>query len=215
MQSDNTSMKPPPRRKACEDCSKSKRRCDLGLPACSRCSKLSLVCHYQFPPQRAMGRPPANVAAGLDDANLDLPLLDDGMLADPLPYTEHLDLPFVDDGLVSDARPYLVTLQSSSKIASVADPVNFDLFNPAESRLQYIVELFKSAPSRMVLENSTPWCHPLLYSDQVPKSIHGSFFCKPLPPVEFHSTTNFALMTYGTPRCICCMCNVHCQERRK
>lgn len=37
---------PRSRRKACEECSRSKTRCDSGLPACHRCSTLSRLCIY-------------------------------------------------------------------------------------------------------------------------------------------------------------------------
>jgi hypothetical protein len=166
MQSESTSTgrcrQAPPRRKACEDCSKSKRRCDLATPARSRCSKLGLVCHYLVPPQRAIGRASATATAGLETAMNGLPPLDDDILAEALLYTEDLDLPFMDDALNSGSQTFPITPQSSSKVATLSNAVTVDLFNPAGSRLHYTVEIFKSAPSRLVSENSTPWCHALL-----------------------------------------------------
>jgi hypothetical protein len=41
------------------------------------------------------------------------------------------------------------------------------------SRLNYGISELKMAPSRMVLENQTPWSHPLLYEDKMPASMHG------------------------------------------
>lgn len=38
------------RRTACSACSSAKRRCDSGVPACSRCTKQSLECTYRYPP---------------------------------------------------------------------------------------------------------------------------------------------------------------------
>ena len=37
---------PPPRRKSCLACIKSKRRCTLELPACQRCAQRNFVCKY-------------------------------------------------------------------------------------------------------------------------------------------------------------------------
>ena len=42
----STSSPPPPRRKSCSECAKAKRRCDLGNPTCSRCTKQNLDCVY-------------------------------------------------------------------------------------------------------------------------------------------------------------------------
>ncbi|OLN87528.1 hypothetical protein CCHL11_06133 [Colletotrichum chlorophyti] len=41
---------PPPRRKTCVACTKAKRRCDHGQPACLRCSRRKIDCVYQSPP---------------------------------------------------------------------------------------------------------------------------------------------------------------------
>ncbi|OOF91400.1 hypothetical protein ASPCADRAFT_155117 [Aspergillus carbonarius ITEM 5010] len=46
--------RPPPRKKACQGCTKSKVRCDLERPACSRCRSLGRPCEYP-------ARPPAEV----------------------------------------------------------------------------------------------------------------------------------------------------------
>lgn len=39
---------PPPRRKSCLACIKAKRRCDLGQPACLRCTQRLLECRYDL-----------------------------------------------------------------------------------------------------------------------------------------------------------------------
>ena len=40
---------PPLRRKSCGACVRAKRRCDLGRPACARCSQLHIRCRYSGP----------------------------------------------------------------------------------------------------------------------------------------------------------------------
>ncbi|RLL95974.1 hypothetical protein CFD26_101363 [Aspergillus turcosus] len=41
------------RKTSCRACVVAKRRCDLGLPGCSRCRKKSIACHYPYPPPQA------------------------------------------------------------------------------------------------------------------------------------------------------------------
>jgi hypothetical protein len=166
----------PPRRKACEDCSKSKRRCDLDLPACSRCSKLGLDCHYHVPPRKAIGRAKFAAVDDLDTANSCPPQLDVDVLDDCLHYNESLDLPFMEEPPKSGPVTYPMDLLLNSEVMSIADPVSIDLFNPNGSRLHYTIEIFKSSPARIVHENSTSWCHSLLYKDLMPKSMHGTSF---------------------------------------
>jgi hypothetical protein len=43
----------------------------------------------------------------------------------------------------------------------------------AYSRMTYPIEQMKHAPSTMVLENRTPWCHHLLYEDEMPRVLQG------------------------------------------
>lgn len=170
----------PPRRKACEDCSKSKRRCNLGIPACSRCSKLGFVCHYQVPPQRAIGQATAPEDASLETVRTCQPQLevDGDVLTDapPLPYGGDLDLPFTDEAFNPGTPLYPADMLSRPEVVPSINAVTIDLFNPVESRLYHTVELFKSSPSRMVRENSTSWCHALLYKDYMPKTMHGTSF---------------------------------------
>ncbi|KAK1150261.1 hypothetical protein N8T08_000163 [Aspergillus melleus] len=37
--------------------------------------------------------------------------------------------------------------------------------------------MLKSAPRMMVLENQTPWCHPQLYKDGMPRAMQDAFAC--------------------------------------
>jgi hypothetical protein len=40
-------------------------------------------------------------------------------------------------------------------------------------RLQFALDEIKGAPALMIMETQTPWCHPLLYKDGMPKSMRG------------------------------------------
>lgn len=41
------------------------------------------------------------------------------------------------------------------------------------SRLKFSIAEIQKAPSTMVLENQTPWCHALLYKNEMPRSMQG------------------------------------------
>jgi hypothetical protein len=199
--STNTSTelkRPLPRRKACGECFKSKRRCDQHLPACSRCSKQRLACHYLVSPplprptgsgSNAAGASEVDITTPRDNTAPPPPLLDGDIPVQDLPYSHELDLGFWNEAFMSDAQTSPTALHPSppadilqwtpkEPLAEVAvtDPVSSDLFNAATSRLNYAIDMLKAAPSRMVLENSTPWCHALLYNDQMPKSMHGTLY---------------------------------------
>jgi hypothetical protein len=148
------------------------------MPACSRCSKLGFVCHYQVPPRQAIGHAAATEESGLETGSNCLPPLelDDDVLADAFPYGGDLDLPVMSEAFKPHTPTYPMDMLSRPGVIPIPNAVTIDLFNPVESRLYHTVELFKSSPSRMVRENSTPWCHALLYKDHMPKSMHGMSF---------------------------------------
>ncbi|KAK2060138.1 hypothetical protein LY76DRAFT_426335 [Colletotrichum caudatum] len=76
-----TSVRMSLRKTSCLSCVASKRRCDRVLPACQRCSRLSLSCRYPYPPA----------------ATVDLPLLYEGS-RQGLPPPPSLTLGQVDNG---------------------------------------------------------------------------------------------------------------------
>ncbi|KAF4168870.1 hypothetical protein CNMCM6936_000815 [Aspergillus lentulus] len=43
------------RKTSCRACVAAKRRCDHGVPSCTRCCKKSITCHYPYPPPLARG----------------------------------------------------------------------------------------------------------------------------------------------------------------
>lgn len=44
-----------------------------------------------------------------------------------------------------------------------------------ETNFSYAMDRIKAAPSNMLLENQTPWCHSLLYRDTMPRVMQGKF----------------------------------------
>ncbi|RDW72866.1 hypothetical protein BP6252_06773 [Coleophoma cylindrospora] len=172
-----------PRRTSCGECSKAKRRCDRRAPECSRCAKLHLNCRYlrYQPPYREV---PDQLDSGLNLFNasdaLPLPLPGDEEVLTTLLSSEELDLAFLGEEVLPQEPTSALDAGADhnwefSKPQTTEnhspDFAESDLANPAESRIYYGTQLLKTAPATMVLKNSTPWCHPLLYKDNMPKSM--------------------------------------------
>lgn len=221
---------PPPRRKSCQACIKAKRRCDLGQPACLRCTQRLLECQYSTPGSAARRNTVANtqrqrsVAADLisipplsshtgeglalaeqvDYNNLvltDLPSMDDPSLESGLDFLDpDLDmLQFIND-TPTEAPEYTDKSSCATAFTIPRPPTplynNLDLIRQTKGdlalplqaegswgstalsftiqhRLQFSLDLVKDAPRRMTLELQTPWCHPDLYRNGMPRSMQG------------------------------------------
>ncbi|KAH7176629.1 hypothetical protein EDB81DRAFT_875430 [Dactylonectria macrodidyma] len=173
---------PPPRRKSCAACIKAKRRCDMALPACLRCSQRRVTC--QYPNRRAC------------DQNLVRPQLDSmpGLLIEDAPCLSPGTMRQLEGGgdnfnsvpATIDATALGSTFGNLEAFELPIDEDTLDLFQPSSTlapptvhvfdaipevianRLQWSIDAICTAPSTMVLENQTPWCHPLLYKDTMP-----------------------------------------------
>ncbi|KAJ6096629.1 hypothetical protein N7486_007375 [Penicillium sp. IBT 16267x] len=45
------------------------------------------------------------------------------------------------------------------------------------NNLQFAIEILEQSPRTMVLENQTPWCHPKLYQNYMPRAMQDAFAC--------------------------------------
>ncbi|KAJ5745165.1 hypothetical protein N7520_010347 [Penicillium odoratum] len=45
------------------------------------------------------------------------------------------------------------------------------------SNLQFAIDILARSPKMMVLENRTPWCHPKLYQNYMPRAMQDAFAC--------------------------------------
>jgi Fungal Zn(2)-Cys(6) binuclear cluster domain len=187
---------PPPRRKACEECNKAKRRCDLSIPACLRCERQKLLCCYaRLPAQhvstyasQASQNTTTNSRVTINEPSL-------GPITSPSLYNldshgfPDLRSTFSIDMCALDDLPTLEELQNSDTPAANG---NFGLILPSASiyspnydsssaeimarvgpRLNYAVDVLKATPTKVVFENQTPWSHHLLYKDEMPRSIQS------------------------------------------
>lgn len=193
-------MNPQGRQKSCSECVKAKRRCGLEQPSCSRCSRQHLTCFYPTQPHaRAVDSKNAPLETDLGtNVGFDIP---DAALA--LQDTTGPDLSFDFDIQPGSAilSADLLDFDFSSSASSL-DPLSEMLYTStndgnrtalqrttnraalpissahlshfAKSRVDYSIEQFKIVPKMMVEHNSTPWAHPMLYEDGMPRSLQDA-----------------------------------------
>ncbi|TVY61865.1 Transcription factor gsfR2 [Fusarium oxysporum f. sp. cubense] len=176
---------PPSRRKSCTACTKAKRRCDFALPACLRCSQRQISCQYptrtirgQLTPQSEspetvspclLSNEPSPEVSGsfpisgsiIEDFNAIISRIDASSNG-----LDTFDLPLEDVALELAQQPLTLTGPSTQDFGNVSAHIL--------NRLQWAVDEIKEAPKKMVLENQTPWCHPLLYKDAMPRSMQDA-----------------------------------------
>lgn len=189
---------PPPRRKSCTGCIKAKRRCDLGWPACLRCSQRKMECRYPPTPaaKRKINRAGDSVQALQGDSsvpNSELPLglshwdLQLGQLEPAASLTSLMEnnSPQMDCSL--SMLDYIMDTPEDTLngiLAVEPSPAQLDLtpypqYTPMQqatlisTRFQYALDEIIKAPKTMVFETQTPWCHPQLYKDHMPRSMQG------------------------------------------
>ncbi|KAL2822109.1 hypothetical protein BJX63DRAFT_182980 [Aspergillus granulosus] len=168
---------PPPRRKSCEACRAAKRRCDLALPACFRCTRRNVACVYP-------GLPPLDLIPEM------LALFNQTEMADPCVAQFAFDAPptFQTPAPPRQASPSPLGNRPQNSHLSAAHPEGYEIThvrtNPhaplseiMASRFQYAIDTLSDTPRRMVVENQTPWSHRELYSGGMPKVMQDAYAC--------------------------------------
>ncbi|RDW81269.1 Zn(II)2Cys6 transcription factor domain-containing protein [Aspergillus mulundensis] len=177
---------PPPRRKSCDACRAAKRRCDLALPACFRCTRRDIACVYpglpaeQIPELLALLNGHDNVGGTnacaeefMFDAMPTPPMLDLGLETPSQP----LPLP---SAFEDQSRLYTVPVPvytGNGEMVHVRSEMTFSLSELMASRFQYAIDILKDTPRKMVTENQTPWSHAQLYSNGMPKAMQDAYAC--------------------------------------
>ncbi|KAF2444703.1 hypothetical protein P171DRAFT_359567 [Karstenula rhodostoma CBS 690.94] len=183
------------RQKSCSECANAKRKCDLQQPNCLRCTRQRLTCTYPSRPHTSNSAR-TSTDPDLEDASLieelfnptlelpfdleipdvaaapDLELLDPVPdLSDPMGNLEHGESSLQDFRRreVSEL-PSRIGRYPSAK--SISNLIASELF---ESRVGYSMELWKLTPRMMVEKNCTPWSHPNLYEELMPRSMQDAF----------------------------------------
>ncbi|UKZ67457.1 uncharacterized protein TrAtP1_008616 [Trichoderma atroviride] len=187
---------PPPRKKSCAACIKAKRRCDFAVPACLRCSQRRIQCEYpsrtlptkvRAPSHAANGPVPLQDAAVLDGASGDdcsggaetiagqLRPTAAGELQEPGQY-RFKPIPYNFEALdyVAGRQGHDVIHQPSMLAAPTTRGFQDGLNEIVAKRLQFSLDQIHKAPKTMVMETQTPWSHPLLYADSMPRSMQDA-----------------------------------------
>jgi hypothetical protein len=182
---------PPPRRKSCTACIRAKRRCDLGQPACLRCAQRKLICRYDEPRQRILSSPQMTPVRGTSWPGIETPSIDISIPVNEVTETSSFG-PFNAMDCVghTPAHPVPHLLGGDPDLADISldlipltpsplFPLRSSFFDYGdvsrliETRLKYAIEEIRRTPQTMVFENQTPWCHPQLYMDAMPRSMQG------------------------------------------
>lgn len=186
------------RQKSCSACAQAKRKCDLQQPNCLRCTRQRLVCTYPpGPPQPRRSRPvptpprpnePSLINELFGDSSLDFSFdLDipevaiepDTELREPSPDLSRLmyDVEQANGTLQTPggAKPAHVTpiVERYPSYKEFSNLIASEIF---ESRVGYSMEQWKLAPRMMVERNCTPWSHPNLYEELMPRSMQGTHY---------------------------------------
>ncbi|KAJ6032723.1 hypothetical protein N7540_003455 [Penicillium herquei] len=171
---------PIPRRKSCEACKTAKRRCDLSLPACSRCTHRNVPCIYPWR-QLTYDHTPEILSVDLPDLNVDA-LADPQHNIDifrPSPVPTELDsfqwdqesqILFISPDRTVNVGPYFaLTIPRARQPKPLPEII--------ASNLQFAIDILKNTPKMMVFENQTPWCHSKLYKNGMPRAMQDAFAC--------------------------------------
>ncbi|KAJ4254292.1 hypothetical protein NW762_009883 [Fusarium torreyae] len=177
---------PPTRRKSCTACTKAKRRCDFALPACLRCSQRHIPCQYPTRTLRGLLTPhsqsPETISPSLltnDGSSPESPeivQINETVINDFNAVISNIDAS-VNDLDTFDIPLEDTTLELVHQASALAPPSTQEFGNVSSSilnRLQYAIDEIKKGPKSLVLENQTPWCHPLLYKESMPRSMQDA-----------------------------------------
>ncbi|KAJ0417904.1 hypothetical protein BJY00DRAFT_196543 [Aspergillus carlsbadensis] len=173
---------PPPRRKSCEACRAAKRRCDLALPACFRCTRRNVACVYPglpapdlMPELLALFNQPEMPEPCLAQFTLgDTPAFDTVFLEALAPPIHPSPSPREDQPQNS---PIAVRHPQSAEITHVRTNPHAPLSEIMSSRYQYAIDLLSDTPRMLVVENQTPWSHRELYTEGMPKAMQDAYAC--------------------------------------
>ncbi|KAH6670846.1 hypothetical protein F5X68DRAFT_44055 [Plectosphaerella plurivora] len=175
---------PPSRRRSCQACTRAKRRCDFSLPGCRRCTNRGFPC--QYPDRR-----PTPAAANLAEDGTDYHTSDDISTAvasspetlgpNTAQWPSLQPLCAVDVGLdlalsveMVPGRHSYATVPDTSALSATPATLDNVVREKMRIRMQYRLDQTRKAPEMMARKMTTPWSHPLLYQDGMPKAIRDA-----------------------------------------
>ncbi|KAK0642812.1 Transcription factor gsfR2 [Lasiodiplodia hormozganensis] len=199
----SAAVAPPPRRKSCGRCVKAKRRCDLQLP-CSRCAEKGLACEYPSAAgpwrpdqsQKPAAAPDLDLAAlnamGADgfesimpglmnryDLDLHMDLGDTPALLTGSGAFDQMDdrreSSFGSPESQSTSTRETFTREDYEDFYELREELDQGKLGNPNSASAYIIDLVRNFPKTMALKMKTPFLHPRMYEDNMPKAILDAF----------------------------------------
>jgi hypothetical protein len=187
------------RQKSCSECAKGKRKCNLGSPACQRCRKQRLTCTYPpLPGQPCIAAADITINSSVENVvpemSMDLDDIEHASLPLNLnvptqPLESSTDIADFDFGTGVASLDSLSNMlyrspndecelalnrayqrDRTEKTFSAAHIAPF-----AKSRVEWSLARLKLAPKTMIEENGTPWQHPMLYHEDMPRPLQNAY----------------------------------------
>jgi hypothetical protein len=180
------------RQKSCAECAKGKRKCSLSYPKCARCTRQKQPCTYPPQPAESLESILQDDTIYTQDGFTDLMHMEDaaiplGIDVPSLPSAsnvELLDFDFLVGSTTLDATSNVLdnsprcdnqlVLERPHDIVDTAFTAP-QMASFAKSHVAWSVERLKLAPKMMVEQKGTPWQHPMLYDEYMPKSLQDAY----------------------------------------
>ncbi|KAL3476998.1 hypothetical protein BJX99DRAFT_133816 [Aspergillus californicus] len=173
---------PPPRRKSCDACRAAKRRCDLALPACLRCTRRNIPCAYPglpapdlIPEMLALLSEPVGTSC-VTAEEFDFAPLQGFSFDALLDVHSQLQVQTCPLDQLQYSSP-MVYLTGNHEMTHVRTGTKLSLDDLMASRFQYAIDILRDTPRMMVMENQTPWSHRELYRKGMPRAMQDAYAC--------------------------------------
>ncbi|RMZ71501.1 c6 zinc finger domain-containing [Pyrenophora seminiperda CCB06] len=184
------------RQKSCSECVKAKRKCGLEQPHCSRCTRQHLSCIYPPQPRSQSTLPPIETPEvesdiGTTDSSGEMNIFehtnlpfDFDMAAPTTIASDMLDFDFSAGASSLDVLTEMLDLPTNHHNQMAVYKTSSQARKPfsaahistlAQEKVAYSMKHFKSVPKMMVEKNCTPWAHPMLYDEYMPRSIQDAY----------------------------------------
>jgi hypothetical protein len=161
-------------RRSCKACVKAKRRCEPRFPACKRCVSKSLECVYENEP--LVGRGDSDKASAYDTSTTITPEPKEAISGHSLIPQKTVLPSFLQLITIQHLAQQLYSPELPGAGLNVYEPTPPDVeWRCDEATLHCLVGHLKAFPTTFAREGSTPFIHPQLYDQSLPKQIQDVY----------------------------------------
>ncbi|KAF2231399.1 hypothetical protein EV356DRAFT_471828 [Viridothelium virens] len=159
-----------PHQKCCAACHQAKRRCDLRIPKCGRCSTKDLTCQYRITQDSVRSQPSLCVleANSYPQINSTISRPPSGGISNPA--LTDLDVDWSGSDLL--LSPYLQSCPLDELNLSLEQTSMVEM---APSTVQYCISQLRSYPDLFARYGRTPFIHSRLYQENMPSPMQHAF----------------------------------------